>query len=105
VSQADPSAARYAPAWEDAVLDRLAALVKQYPQAAQSVIPAIYELAADPYPTGSTRHGGSGTYRRLLLLGCFRARYAASDGPPRMRVIPGRPSRSAPLSRAPTTTP
>lgn len=84
MSEADPS--RYALAWEDAAVDRLADLVKQYPQAAQGVIAAIYELAANPRPTGSTQLGGSGTYRRLLL-GYFRVLYEVSDDPPLVRII------------------
>lgn len=60
MSEADPI--RYTLAWEDAAVDRLAALVKQYPEAAQGVIPAIYELADNPRPTGLTQLGGSGTY-------------------------------------------
>lgn len=77
---------RYALAWEDAAVDRLAALAKQYPEAAQGVIPAIYELADNPRPTGSTQLGGSGTYRRLLL-GYFRVLYAVSDDPPLVRIV------------------
>lgn len=84
MSDADPI--RYALAWEDAAVDRLAALVKQYPEAAQGVIPAIYELADNPRPTGSTQLGGSGTYRRLLL-GYFRVLYAVGDDPPLVRIV------------------
>lgn len=76
----------YGLAWEPEAIDQLAALVKQYPEAAQAVIPAIYELAADPRPTGSMRLGGSGTYRRLLL-GYFRVIYAVSDDPSLVRII------------------
>jgi mRNA interferase RelE/StbE len=84
VSDHEPT--RYALAWEDVAVDRLAALVKQYPEAAQGVIPAIYELAVNPHPTGSTQLGGSGTYRRLLL-GYFRVLYAVSDDPPLVRIV------------------
>jgi mRNA-degrading endonuclease RelE of RelBE toxin-antitoxin system len=77
---------RYALAWEDEAIDRLTILAKQYPDAAQDVIPAIYQLAADPRPTGSTQLGGSGTYRRLLL-GYFRVVYAVNDDPPLVRII------------------
>jgi mRNA interferase RelE/StbE len=84
VSDAEPT--RYALVWEDAAVERLAALVKQYPEAAQGVIPAIYELADNPRPIGSTQLGGSGTYRRLLL-GYFRVLYAVSDDPPLVRIV------------------
>lgn len=72
--------------WEDAAVDRLAALVKQYPDAAKGVIPAIYELAANPRPTGSTALGETGAYRRLLL-GYFRVLYAVCDDPPTVRIV------------------
>lgn len=85
MSDSNPSA-RYELTWESEAIDRLAALVKQYPEAAQGVVPAIYELAANPRPTGSTQLGGSGTYRRLLL-GYFRVLYAVSDDPPLVRII------------------
>ena len=85
MSDPNPSA-RYELVWEDAAVDRLAALVKRYPDAAQGVIPAIYELADNPRPTGSTQLGGSGTYRRLLL-GYFRVLYAIEEEPPRVRIV------------------
>lgn len=80
------SPARYELAWEDAAVDRLAALVKRYPDAANGVIPAIYELADNPRPNGSTRLGDSGTYRRLLL-GYFRVLYEVTDDPPFVRIV------------------
>jgi mRNA-degrading endonuclease RelE of RelBE toxin-antitoxin system len=85
VSNHQPSAP-YELTWENEAIDRLATLVKQYPEAAQGVIPAIYGLAANPRPTGSTQLGGSGTYRRLLL-GYFRVLYAVTDNPPLVRII------------------
>ena len=80
------SPARYELMWEDAAVDRLAALVKRYPDAARGVIPAIYELAENPRPNGSTRLGDSGAYRRLLL-GYFRVLYEVTDDPPVVRVV------------------
>lgn len=72
--------------WEPEAIDRLAALVKTYPEAAAGVIPAIYELATNPRPIGSTQLGGSGTYRRLLL-GYFRVLYAVDDDARTVRII------------------
>lgn len=76
---------RYERVWEPEAIDRLAALVKQYPEAAQAVVPAIYELAANPRPTGSTPLGGSGT--RRLLLGYYRVLYEVSDEPPVVQIF------------------
>lgn len=84
MSETEPT--RYELTWEDAAVNRLAALVKQYPEAAQGVIPAIYELAVNPRPTGSTVLGETGAYRRLLL-GYFRVLYAVSDDPPLVRIV------------------
>lgn len=77
---------KYELGWEPEAIDRLAALVKIYPEAAAGVIPAIYELATSPYPIGSTQLGGSGTYRRLLL-GYFRVLYAVDDDARAVRII------------------
>ena len=75
----------YELAWEPEAIDRLTALVHEYPEAAQAVIPAIYELGADPRPTGSTPLGTGGI--RRLLLGYFRATYQVTDDPPVVRII------------------
>ena len=50
------------------------------------MIPAVYELAADPRPGDSTPLGGSGTYRRLQV-GYLRIVYAVSEPAHRVRVI------------------
>jgi len=77
---------RYELSWEPEALERLAALAKTYPEAAEGVIPAVYALARDPRPDGSVQLGGSGTYRRLQL-GYFRIVYAVSDDPPGVRIV------------------
>ena len=81
----DPSSP-YELTWEYEAIDRLATLVKQYPDAARGVVPAVYRLAVDPWPAESTRLGGSGTYRRLPV-GYFRVLYAVTEDPPLVRII------------------
>jgi hypothetical protein len=45
----------YEPTWEPEAIDRLAALIHEYPEAAQAVVPAIHELAANPNQPGRGR--------------------------------------------------
>ena len=71
--------------WELEAVDRLASLVKEYPTTAQAVIPAIYDLATNAFPVGSTPLGGGGI--RRLLLGYFRVLYEVTSDPPVVRVI------------------
>jgi hypothetical protein len=72
--------------WDDAAVDRLAALVRRYPDAAKGVIPASCELADNPRPVGSTQLDASGAYRRLVL-GYFRVPYVVTNDPPLVQVV------------------
>lgn len=77
---------RYELTWEPEAIERLAALLEQYPDTTQGVIAAVYRLAGDPRPAGSSQLGGSGTYRRLQL-GYIRILYALDDAAHTVRII------------------